>query len=139
MGRWRIYGGGSSFFGLMYDTAQEIFPHYVKNINNGLLHIGDEMISTLAIRRLKNKGVQFYDAGILGYIKRYWGMHESTPLKSSELIFGHLLIDKIWIAQNIDSIISFSRERFIKSYTRHWRIYRLLNQTRAVFKSLMGK
>lgn len=119
-----IIGGNNTFFSMLYEESIRIIPSYFNLIKEGLIHIGDEMITTLAIRRLKNKDLNYYDLGVCEIIKRYWGYQDKDKLNYNQVIFAHLLIDKVWIAKKFNKFIPFEKNKFIKCYKIYRKVYR---------------
>lgn len=117
-----LWGGVNSSFKLLYDECIKIAPNYFKHVNEGLFHIGDEMLTAIAVAEMEKQGVRFVDAGVLGIIYRYWGMNEKESLEHFDPVLAHLPADKVWIASQ--SIDRFDRESFLRHYSSHLRLFR---------------
>lgn len=129
-----LWGGVSSFYSALYSYCVAEFSNYLKVIDDDIFHVGDEMLTTLALAKLKENGTQIIDARTLNLCYRYWGMHETASLNYLMPVLAHLPADKVWIAQ-YDLSRTFNVNEFLKKYNRHWRWYRFLNSIRKSIKT----
>ena len=127
------WGGINSFFSTLYNKVNIFADKYFCSLNDEQFHIGDEMLTTIALAQLKSEGIYYFDIGLTHIIKRYWGMHESKPLSSFDPVFAHLPADKVWIS-NLDLNTINSSTDFINKYQSHWKKFKLLNNIRNLFK-----
>lgn len=91
-------GGTASFFTKLYDEIMLFKEDYWKGVNNELFHVGDEMLTTIALARLHDE-VHTCDAGVLGFVHRYWSVHETKSIYSYSVPFIHLPGDKIFLGK----------------------------------------
>jgi len=119
-----LLGGVNSLYSEIYSKCMRIASTYFNQLNNGLFHIGDEMLTSISVAQMASEGIRFVDAGTLGFLYRYWGMHEHEPLEHFNPIFAHLPADKVWMA-SINLKDGFDVKIFSKSYRRHLRLFRV--------------
>ena len=73
---------------------------YWSVINQGLFHVGDEMLTSIALARLRQKqNLCPVDAKWFGVIHRYWSAFESRSIWDHGTFLIHLPGDKIFEAQ----------------------------------------
>lgn len=98
-------GGTSEFFKTLYDTIISFKDSYWAVVNKGLFHVGDEMMTTIALAILrKEQHVSCVDAGVMGFVYRYWSVHEKRKALSFDSPFLHLPGDKVFFSKvNIHS------------------------------------
>lgn len=121
------WGGNHLFFAELYRMCREISDAYFNSICNGFYHIGDETLTSIAVRRMQDRGLVYYNIHNFNLLYRFWGHHEVNTLASIDPVFAHLPADKVWIAkQNFYS--AFDRDKFLSKYERHRRIFRFLNK-----------
>lgn len=93
-------GGTSDFFKSLYDTIISFKDSYWDVVNDGLFHVGDEMMTSIALSILrKQKHVYCADAGMMGFIHRYWSVHERRKALSFDCPFLHLPGDKVFFSK----------------------------------------
>lgn len=108
-------------FKILYDEVEPLIDVYKKKFNK-IIHQGDEIITTIAIEKLKNKGYKFIDAGKIGLVGRFW----SVPTKHKQKRFSyfanlqiiHLPADKLFL-QKSANIKQFNENIFMKNYKRY--------------------
>lgn len=121
------WGGDNHFFSKLYDTCKDISILYFKSIINGFYHIGDETLTSIAVRKMHDNGLVYYNIHNFNLLYRYWGHHEPKCLKAINPIFAHLPADKAWIAKQ-KVYKNFDKTKFLCKYERHRQWYRLLNK-----------
>lgn len=127
-----FWGGTRETYSLLYKYCQRVVKNYFSLIDYDLYHVGDEMITSIAVQLMKQDGyAPFYDAGLFGFIVRYWGMHEKSSITDYNPVLVHLPADKVWIATQ-KQCGNFDSRAFIKRYDRHLCYFRLLNRVRPV-------
>lgn len=143
-GRW--YGGefilGSpSFFAALNDEVRKLYDLYIE-IMDDLFHKGDEMLTSVALERLKRDGIYIADAGTLGIVGRFFSVptirHPQKPFKYFENCFLlHLPVDKDFLAKLAPEQAEY-REGFLKSYRAYlstiW-ITRGFKKAQRIFRS----
>ena len=87
-------GGTSDFFSSLYKEIILFVDRYWSNLNANLFHIGDEMLTTIAIAKLREKKIIPIDAGALGFIYRYWSVFERCSFQDIGASLVHLPGDK---------------------------------------------
>ncbi len=125
-GRWsggEFISGPPSFFGLLSQEIEALYPAYLGNIH-AIHHIGDEMVTSAAIEVLRRKGVSIGDAGTLGIVGIYWNtdtMHPQKPLAYFERCFLlHLPADKRFLAE-LARRGAIAPSAFLQIYAKHCR------------------
>ena len=122
LGHWyggEFIGGNSVFFSQLADTVDEVFPQYIKVIDE-VNHVGDEAVTSTSLEWMRNKGVSVSDAGKLCGVGRYWNCAKllvfQQPFRYFEQCFlVHLPADKDFLAA-----VKFSdNEKFIRAYWWH--------------------
>ena len=127
-------GGCNNFYEALYSDILNFKDKYFAEIQNGLFHIGDEMLTTIGFERLRAKGLYYYDAYILGIIYRYWGNDEPYSLSHYPITFLHLPYDKVWCSKiNVEKFTS--SEYFYSIYRRQ----RLFNIIKRYIKKVLNR
>lgn len=129
-----LWGGVNHFYSKLYKECLSVTSSYFSVIDNNFFHIGDEMLTSLAFARMKNRGLEYLDAGMYRFIHRYWGMHERQPIQHFNPVLAHLPADKVWIAESGIDNKPFVPSEFIARYNRHLRLFRFLNKIRNAIK-----
>ena len=62
--RRRAMGGVNHFYSKFYKECLSVTSSYFSVIDNNFFHIGDEMLTSLAFARMKNRGLEYLDAGM---------------------------------------------------------------------------
>ena len=114
-------GGKASFYNSLYHEICSFKDNYWKNINNDLFHVGDEMLTSIALYNL-NKTYVPIDAGIQGFIHRYWSVFDNAHYSARQTPLVHFPGDKMFFynvnleSDTIDELMrSFSRYKFFCS------------------------
>lgn len=90
-------GGTANFFKILYDEILSIKDSYWKAIPQGLCHIGDEMLTTVALNRLRDKeSIYVLDAMMLNILHRYYSVFEHKSYKSYNTPFIHFPGEKVF-------------------------------------------
>lgn len=93
-------GGTASFYKNIYDEILSFKDAYWSVINQGLFHVGDEMLTSIALARLRQKqNLCPVDAKWFGVIHRYWSAFESRSIWDHGAFLIHLPGDKMFEAQ----------------------------------------
>lgn len=137
-GHWyggEFIGGDSVFFGQLADTVDDVFPNYLKVIDE-VNHVGDEAVTSVALEKLKNRGVNISDAGKICGVGRYWNCARLLVFQHSfryyrECFLVHLPADKDFLAK----VKYNDSERFLKTYWIH-RFASVAGSTRILKKGL---
>lgn len=129
-----LWGGTNKFYASLYNESLKIAKSYFSQIDSGLFHIGDEMITSLAFGNMSKNGLYYVDSKNLNILYRYWGMHEKESLLKYNPILAHFPADKIWIA-SLSLNDEFISKNFLKHYNRHWNTYKLIKK----IKTLIGR
>lgn len=124
------WGGVNRWYKTLYKSCKIEIPKYLAYLHMGQYHIGDEMITTMALAKIKND-VDLIDISHYNIVKRYWGMHETESLEYFKPVISHLPADKIWLAGiSIDSVTNSAD--FLKKYKRHWFKFRIIQRLRSM-------
>lgn len=127
--------GPPSFFSLLSQEVNAVKKQYWQHAKT-LHHQGDEMLTSVAIERIKKNGsVPLFDAGALSFVARYWSyvpLHAQKPLEG---YFNHFLLhlpsDKKFIARLQPNELKGAA--FFKKYRRHLSVSRTME---TVFKNI---
>lgn len=127
--------GPPSFFKRLSGEVNKLIDAYWQHASS-LHHQGDEMLTSVAIERLKTAGdLPLLDAGALSIIARYWGyvpLHVQKQLKGyREHFLLHLPSDKKFLAQLQPHELKGTL--FFKRYRRHLSLTRTME---TVFKKV---
>ena len=123
------WGGCRDFFAELYQICYEISGKYFSSIRNGFYHIGDEALTSIAVRRMQDNGLVYYNIHNFNLLYRFWGHHEANTLRSVNTVLAHLPADKAWVAKQ-KFHIAFDKDKFLAKYERHRRCYRFLNMVK---------
>lgn len=121
-GRWcggELIAGTASFFAALSAECDEIYERYLAAVDE-IFHKGDEMITSIALERLRRRGIYSADAGTLGIIGRFFSMpnirHPQKSFKYFENCFLlHLPVDKDWLGKLHPEQVE-KRDVFLKHY-----------------------
>lgn len=86
-------GGTNVFFMDLYNDILSFKDIYWNNIDNDLFHVGDEMLTTIALSHLWHK-YRVINAGDMGYIYRYWSIYENLTYTNVGASLIHFPGDK---------------------------------------------
>lgn len=114
-------GGNAGFFRALYDEIGLVWSAYLRELRKGLSHIGDEMPTSIALQRLRERGLRIVDAGEQKFIYRYWGNVERCSPAETKAMFVHLPYDKVFCAK-LDLSALHSVSDFSAAF--RWRIFR---------------
>jgi hypothetical protein len=111
-GKWyggEFISGTPEFFSMLTHEIDQIYDRYIDNIDN-LHHVGDEAITTAALEKMQQNGVEIIDAGELKIVGRFWSIKVLHEQKSfdwyQECFLLHLPADKKFLA-------SISQQSFV--------------------------
>lgn len=126
-GRWiggELIMGTPAFFRSLDTEVKSIYECYIDSVDN-LHHQGDEMLTSVALERLRHKGTYIADSGTLGIVGRYWSvpvLHPQKPFKYFKNCFLlHLPSDKHFLAR-LDYKDTQSSANFLRTYCSYLRI-----------------
>lgn len=112
-------GGTADFYKKLYDEILLFKDAYWQAIHQGLFHVGDEMLTTIALSRLRKKyNLCPVDVKWFGIIHRYWSAFEIKNVWSFHTSLIHLPGDKIFEA-DIDLSAKTVKELFEGYYWFH--------------------
>lgn len=86
-------GGTNEFYKQLYEDILKFKDRYWDNIHNNLFHVGDEMLTSIALRHLYDRFSPI-DAGALSVIYRYWSRFENADYDSYKTSLVHFPGDK---------------------------------------------
>jgi hypothetical protein len=131
-GRWcggELIMGPPDFFKLLKNEIDLIYDKYIISLAD-FHHQGDEMVTSVALERLRNNGKYIADGGTLGIVGRYWSictLHPQKPFSYFKNCFLlHLPSDKNYLA-GFDYEIARQRDNFIQKYDMYRRQKKLLS------------
>jgi hypothetical protein len=123
-GRWsggEFISGTPSFFQRLAAEVHGICLKYVENPEK-FHHQGDEMITSVALEKLRRQGIYIADAGTMGIVGRFFSVPTPHPQKSFDYFRNcfllHLPVDKQFLA-NVSVIEAQRRNLFLESYEMH--------------------
>ena len=90
-------GGNSDFYKTLYDDIIRFKENYWAIINENLFHIGDEMLTSIALAHLRKQGICPVNAAQFKSVYRYWSINESQRLMKCDTALIHLLGDKTFL------------------------------------------
>jgi hypothetical protein len=118
-GRWsggEFLTGTPGFFSVLMEEIDRVYPRYLERIGS-LFHVGDEIVVSAALERVRKNGTYVADAGTLGIVGRFWNADLAHPQKPFDYFqrcfLVHLPADKeflAYIATKDLSGISFAKE-----------------------------
>lgn len=126
-------GGVSSFYSALYSEIMTIKEDYWRVINGGLFHIGDEMLTSIALSKLRRLGISPVDVKYLGIIHRYWSVTESKHFLKYNSNLIHLPGDKVFESK-VDLSASTINELF-SGYS----FFHLKNRIKQIIKEMLGR
>ena len=123
-GRWiggEFILGSPDFFLSLINEIDNVFGRYVNKIN-GLHHIGDEVLISVALEQIRRKGIYVADAGTLGIVGRYWSGKTRHSQKDfdyyKDCFLLHLPADKQFLASLANTAI-VNDVQFIKKFNKY--------------------
>lgn len=125
-------GGTSNFYADLYSDIISFKEEYWKNINNDLFHVGDEMLTSIALNHLWAR-YHTIDAGVLGYIYRYWSIYDPLPYDKVGTSLVHFPGDKDFFYKVDLSSVS------IKEMMKGYKLYRVKTLVKGFIKKLLDK
>jgi hypothetical protein len=125
-GRWsggEFISGTPDFFRRFSTEANKICTQDAENPSN-FHHQGDEMITSVALERLRRQGCYIADAGTLGIVGRFWSVPTLHPQKPFDYFRNcfllHLPADKQFLAET-SVVTAQQQDLFLKRYEVHLR------------------
>jgi hypothetical protein len=103
-GRWaggEFLAGRPDFFKHIVAELDLIYPKYIQNITQ-FGHIGDEMVMSAILEKMRRQGENIANAGTIGIVGRYWSgdvlhaQHDINYFRGMVLL--HLPADKFFLA-----------------------------------------
>jgi hypothetical protein len=147
-GRWcggELIAGTPSFFQTLSVECNGIYEQYLQKVDE-LFHKGDEMITSVALERIRRRGIYIADAGTLGIIGRFFSVptirHPQKSFKYFENCFLlHLPVDKDFLAKLNPEQVE-DRHQFLKHYKSYlstvWMI-RSWKKLQRLYRSFLSK
>lgn len=123
-------GGTASFFQGLYQDIMAFSDKYFSIVKEGtLFHIGDEMLVNIALNRLQQKqNLRLVDAGMMGFIHRYWSVSDKYTLNRYKTSLIHLPGDKVLLNKlNISKLSSLD---YFYSVYRNYKVFCFINKIR---------
>ena len=111
-------GGKSAFYNALYREVMFFVEQYWEHVHDGLFHVGDEMLTSIALQRLRKKGIVPIDAKLFNVIHRYWSVYESDRITNYSVSLLHLPGDKTFF-QHAD-IHARSINKILAGYSCWW-------------------
>jgi hypothetical protein len=109
--------GSAPAFARLSRTVDPLWPAYSAHWRE-LHHVGDEMIITAALERLRSEGVVLVDAGQAGIVARWWTARTGYVQRSFDEVKSacilHLPSDKRFLAERAKA--PFNPDRMIVDY-----------------------
>lgn len=91
-------GGTAEFYGKLYRDICLFKDKYFSELKNDLFHTGDEMLTTIALAHLTQRGgVVVADAKSLSVVHRYWSIYEHKKMAEYDVPLIHLPGDKVFL------------------------------------------
>lgn len=123
--------GNAKFWKELYVRCIKLVPAYFKSLDKGLFHIGDEMLTSIAVAEMVNQGLHLLDAGTLNIVQRFWGAKEDSTIRKVKASLIHLPADKVWIAsKSLD--LQFVPADFVRSYSKYIRLFKFIGKIRSL-------
>lgn len=126
-------GGRARFWKRLSEKCLEIAPAYFRSLDKDLFHIGDEMITNMALALLEREGLRVLDAGSINVITRYWGAIDKRSFRDINSSFVHLPADKVWLSQ-WDLNRAFDTHRLKSRYLRYLCVFTALRKLKGIIK-----
>lgn len=125
-------GGTNSFFKDLYNDICSFKGSYWNNIDNGLFHVGDEMLTSIALCHLRDR---YYtvDAGVQGFIYRYWSIYEELGYKNVDASLVHFPGDKEFFYK-----VDLSADT-VSGIMSGYKIYRIKCLMKGLVKKILDK
>lgn len=108
-------GGKNDFYKQLYEDVLKFKDRYWDNIHSDLFHVGDEMLTSIALRHLYDRFSPI-DAGALGVIYRYWSRYEVFNYTRYQTTLVHFPGDKAYF--NKVNLNQNSISNIMKAYTK---------------------
>ena len=119
-GEWsggEFIGGDASFYYHLYNEIVGFAHRYFNKIDE-MFHQGDEMLTSIALEKMKLNGWNIIDGGCINLIYRYYSLYENNNLDKYQSWINHLICDKKFLA-TIDFSKYKSNEDFFFLYNRY--------------------
>lgn len=120
-GEWsggEFIGGNASFYKQLYQEISGFSERYFQKINE-MFHQGDEMLTSIAIEKMKLNGWKIIDGGTIDLIYRYYSIFEDKTINNYKSWMYHLICDKHFLA-NMELTKYKTNEDFIKMYNHYF-------------------
>lgn len=109
-------GGTSDFFRKLYADIINFKNNYWNVVNSGLFHVGDEMMTSIALAHLRKQSIYPVDASQFGVVYRYWSNSERANIYNYNPCFLHLPGDKEFIYRT--KLDSNSIKKLLRGYEK---------------------
>lgn len=91
-------GGTADFYDKLYRDICRFKDTYFRELQKELFHTGDEMLTTIALAHLTQRGgVTVADARSLSVVHRYWSIYEHKKMSAYDVPLIHLPGDKVFL------------------------------------------
>lgn len=120
-GEWsggEFIGGDANFYAQLYNEISSFVKRYFNRINE-MFHQGDEMLTSIAIEKMKLNGWKIIDGGTVDLIYRYYSIIENKTIDNYKSWMYHLICDKHFLA-NINYTQYNTNEDFIRMYNHYF-------------------
>lgn len=126
-------GGDAAFFNALYREILLFKDNYWNVVHNGLFHVGDEMLTSIALARLRKYGICPVDAKWFGVIYRYWSIAESKGIFEYKTSFIHLPGDKTF-----EYGLNLQSNSVKKMFKAYW-LYHFLKRVKSYVKRIISQ
>ena len=109
-------GGNAEFFKKLHAEIMLVWEAYLRELPKGLSHIGDEMLTSIALQRLRDRELNVAEAGKKKIVYRYWGNEELQAPAQTDAMLVHLPYDKVFCAN-----LNLSELRHISDFSKAFR------------------
>ena len=120
-GEWsggEFIGGDAVFYAELYQNIIGFADRYFKRVHE-MFHQGDEMLTSIALEKMKLGGWKIIDGGMVNLIYRYYSVVENKTIESYKSWMVHLICDKHFLA-GIDCESYQINSDFIVKYNRYF-------------------
>jgi hypothetical protein len=129
-----LLAGRPSFFRALCEEIDRFYAVYVREWPR-FHHQGSETLTSAAVERLRHRGLEIADAGLLGIVTRFWSIVPRHPQPRFNRVphpfLLHLPADKPFLA-TLCPAEQADAARFLAAYRRHLRRRAMPNLARRV-------
>lgn len=141
-GEWsggEFIGGNALFYNQLYNEISGFANRYFKRIDE-MFHQGDEMLTSIALEKMRLNGYKIVEGGCVNLIYRYYSIYEDKELNYYHSWMNHLICDKKFLA-NINYNKYKSNDDFFSLYNQYLhttvRIKKIYHFLKEKFKTLI--